>query len=551
MPAATTPRAFLRGADVDFPSFYDPGSEVLLEFDGSRPTAIPSTAILDRQGRLAALVIGEIPGAVTLRDVDRRRRGRGRLTWLTGSSRPRGPARWSLAIPVAVLAGLVSFFSPCVLPLLPGYLSYATGLSGADLASGDVRRGRMVAGSLLFVLGFSVVFVGLGVLSANVFRFFSTNARTFDIVLGVAGDRARPGVHGPACPLLQRDVRVHRVPAVGLAAAPLLGFLFGLGWTPCIGPTLGVILTLTANETGARGGLLLAFYSLGLGIPFVLAGLAWRRALRTRRLGAPPPALGDRVRRRAARADRRRAAHRPVGRGGRLGADPAGQRLRGERVTARRPPPTPSCTTAAAVRRSGELSLRELLRWGWRQLTSMRTALVLLLLLALAAVPGSVIPQQQVDSLEATRWKEQHETLTPVYERLGLFDVYGSPWFAAIYLLLVAVAGRLHRAAHARLRAGHPAASRPRRRATSPGCPTTRRTAPTPTPAAVLDAARAELKRRGYRLRRAPATPATRSAPSAATCARSATCCSTSPCSSCWSASRSAGCSATRAASSW
>src|SRR5436190_24162329 len=90
-----------------------------------------------------------------------------------------------LAVPVAVLAGLVSFFSPCVLPLLPGYLSYATGLSGADLASGDVRRGRMVAGSLLFVLGFSVVFVGLGVLSANVFQFFSSNARTFDVVLGI------------------------------------------------------------------------------------------------------------------------------------------------------------------------------------------------------------------------------------------------------------------------------------------------------------------------------------------------------------------------------
>jgi len=185
-----------------------------------------------------------------------------------------------LAIPVAVLAGLVSFFSPCVLPLLPGYLSYATGLSGADLASGDVRRGRMVAGSLLFVLGFSVVFVGLGVLSANFFRFFSTNARTFDIVLGVLAILLGLAFLG-LVPWMQRDVRVHRVPAVGLAAAPLLGFLFGLGWTPCIGPTLGVILTLTANETGARGGLLLAFYSLGLGIPFVLAGLAWQHALRT------------------------------------------------------------------------------------------------------------------------------------------------------------------------------------------------------------------------------------------------------------------------------
>lgn len=193
-----------------------------------------------------------------------------------------GSGALALAIPVAVLAGLVSFFSPCVLPLLPGYLSYATGLSGADLAAGDVRRGRMLAGAGLFVLGFSVVFVGLGVLSGSVSRFFFVNARTFDIVLGVVAivlGLVFMGVLGNVLPWSQRDVRVHRVPAVGLAAAPVLGFLFGLGWTPCIGPTLGVILTLAYNETGSRGGVLLAFYSLGLGIPFILAALAWRRAL--------------------------------------------------------------------------------------------------------------------------------------------------------------------------------------------------------------------------------------------------------------------------------
>jgi len=189
-----------------------------------------------------------------------------------------GSGTLALAIPVAILAGLVSFFSPCVLPLLPGYLSYATGLSGADLATGDVRRGRMLAGALLFVLGFSVVFVSLGVLSSSVFQFFNTNARTFEVVLGVLAVVLGLAFMG-LVPWLQRDVRVHRVPAVGLAAAPFLGFLFGLGWTPCIGPTLGVILTLTYNETSARGGLLLAFYSLGLGIPFVAAALAWRRAL--------------------------------------------------------------------------------------------------------------------------------------------------------------------------------------------------------------------------------------------------------------------------------
>jgi cytochrome c-type biogenesis protein len=184
----------------------------------------------------------------------------------------------ALAIPVAILAGLVSFFSPCVLPLLPGYLSYATGLSGADLAASDVRRGRMLAGAVLFVLGFSVVFVGLGVLSGSVSRFFFVNARVFDVVLGILAILLGLAFMG-LVPWLQRDMRVHKVPAVGLAAAPLLGFLFGLGWTPCIGPTLGVILTLAYNETGSRGGVLLAFYSLGLGIPFIIAALAWRRAL--------------------------------------------------------------------------------------------------------------------------------------------------------------------------------------------------------------------------------------------------------------------------------
>ena len=88
-------------------------------------------------------------------------------------------------------------------------------------------------------------------------------------------------------------------------------------------------------------------------------------------------------------------------------------------------------------RRPGELGLRELVRFAWRQLTSMRTALVLLLLLALAAVPGSVIPQERVDSLKTGQWQDKHETLTPVYDKLGLFNVYGSPWFAAIYILLM------------------------------------------------------------------------------------------------------------------
>jgi cytochrome c-type biogenesis protein len=192
-----------------------------------------------------------------------------------------GSGSMLLAIPVAVLAGLVSFFSPCVIPLLPGYLSYATGLSGADLADSESapHRGRMLAGSSLFVLGFSVVFVGLGVLSGNVSRWVVGNQRTLTVVLGLLAILLGLAFMG-LVPFFQRDIRIHKVPAVGLAAAPLLGFLFAFGWQPCIGPTLGAILTLALNEGGgARGGVLLAFYSLGLGAPFILIALAWRRAL--------------------------------------------------------------------------------------------------------------------------------------------------------------------------------------------------------------------------------------------------------------------------------
>jgi cytochrome c-type biogenesis protein len=186
-----------------------------------------------------------------------------------------------LAVPVALVAGLVSFFSPCVIPLLPGYLSYATGLSGADLASGAARarRGRMLLGSLLFVLGFAVVFVALGTLSGAVGAWLVTWRETLSVVLGVLTILLGL-VFAGWVPFLQREWRVHRVPAVGLAAAPLLGFLFGLGWVPCIGPTLAAITTLSLNEaTAGRGALLSAVYAVGLGVPFVAAGLAYQRAL--------------------------------------------------------------------------------------------------------------------------------------------------------------------------------------------------------------------------------------------------------------------------------
>lgn len=183
----------------------------------------------------------------------------------------------ALALPIALLAGLLSFFSPCVIPLLPGYLSYATGLSGADLE--DARRGRMLLGSLLFVLGFSTVFVLLGTAFGAVGTQLLIHRDTITLVMGVVVILLGLAFAG-LVPLLQRDVRVHKAPAVGLAAAPLLGFLFGLGWTPCVGPTLGAILTLSVNEaTAGRGALLSGVYALGLGLPFVAAALAYRRAL--------------------------------------------------------------------------------------------------------------------------------------------------------------------------------------------------------------------------------------------------------------------------------
>ena len=182
-----------------------------------------------------------------------------------------------LAIPVALIAGLVSFFSPCVIPLLPGYLSYATGLSGADLE--QARRGRMLAGALLFVLGFTTVYVLLGWVSGSVGSWLVQWRSQLEVVLGILTILLGLAFMG-LVPFFQRDFRIHKVPAVGLAAAPLLGFLFGVGWTPCIGPTLAAITNLSLNEaTAGRGALLSAVYCIGLGVPFIVAALAYRRAL--------------------------------------------------------------------------------------------------------------------------------------------------------------------------------------------------------------------------------------------------------------------------------
>lgn len=182
-----------------------------------------------------------------------------------------------LAVPVAAIAGLVSFFSPCVMPLLPGYVSYVSGLSAVDLES--AHRGRMLAGTLGFVLGFTAVFTSYGTLFGGFGQELLRYEDTLTIVLGIVTIIVGLIFMG-LVPFGQRDIRVHTVPKVGVAAAPLLGVLFGLGWTPCIGPTLAAVLSLSANEaSAARGAFLTVVYCLGLGLPFIVAALAYRHML--------------------------------------------------------------------------------------------------------------------------------------------------------------------------------------------------------------------------------------------------------------------------------
>jgi cytochrome c-type biogenesis protein len=195
---------------------------------------------------------------------------------------------------VAALVGLISFASPCVLPLVPGYLSYVTGLVGsgapADRPSGSggtatvVRtevspRARMVLGAVLFVLGFTVVFVAVGTAFGGLGRLMLEHADVLNRVFGVVTVVVGLGFLG-WLPLLQRTKRMSARPAAGLAGAPLLGIVFGLGWTPCLGPTLSAVYSLAFSEaTATRGAVLSVAYCLGLGVPFVLVALGARWAI--------------------------------------------------------------------------------------------------------------------------------------------------------------------------------------------------------------------------------------------------------------------------------
>ncbi|HEX5596391.1 MAG TPA: cytochrome c biogenesis protein CcdA [Micromonosporaceae bacterium] len=241
-----------------------------------------------------------------------------------------------LAVGAAAIAGLVSFLSPCVLPLVPGYLSYITGLAGADLdastprpapaspaskraalspptpeqgspaqetrqegsplgkgaggvavaepvavarPSGRAVKGRVLAGTLLFIAGFAAVFVLMAIFFASIGKVLYTHQRAVEIGVGVLVILLGLAFLG-LVPGLQREFRIQRLPAAGLLGAPVFGAVFALSWVPCISPTLGAVLGLAAvSGQTDRAAVLAVAYCLGLGLPFLVFGLAFRRML--------------------------------------------------------------------------------------------------------------------------------------------------------------------------------------------------------------------------------------------------------------------------------
>jgi cytochrome c-type biogenesis protein len=176
---------------------------------------------------------------------------------------------------VALVVGVIGFLSPCVLPLVPGYLSYVAGLAGAEDTVGRPRR--MVVGALLFVLGFTAVFVATGALFGTLGSSISVHHLLLERIFGLVTVGMGLVFLGQFR-FLQRELKVHRLPQAGLVGAPLLGLTFGLAWTPCLTPTFGAVYAMAASQgTAGRGAVLSAVYCLGLGVPFVLValGLGW------------------------------------------------------------------------------------------------------------------------------------------------------------------------------------------------------------------------------------------------------------------------------------
>lgn len=191
-----------------------------------------------------------------------------------------------VSIVTAFIFGAISFVSPCVLPLLPGYLSLMSGYSVADLQSGEASAARMLRVTLLFVAGFTIVFVALGASATSLGRWLIRNQTMATAIAGwvvVAFGLLIVAMAVSNSPLLSWFTRERRMDVrpskLGAWAPPVMGIAFGFGWTPCIGPVLAGILTAAATqETVGQGMLLLLFYSLGLGVPFVAAGVGMTKA---------------------------------------------------------------------------------------------------------------------------------------------------------------------------------------------------------------------------------------------------------------------------------
>ncbi len=185
------------------------------------------------------------------------------------------------SIPAAFGAGVLSFISPCVLPLVPGYLSLMSGMTGAELAdTSGVNQRRILRATLLFVAGFTVVFVALGASASAVGDLLFEHRRGLNQITGAVVIVMGLFLAGVASPrVLEAEKRFHVSPRkLGPYAAPVMGMAFAFGWTPCIGPVLSGVLTLAANEgTVTKGAALLLIYSAGLGLPFVLSGLGLAR----------------------------------------------------------------------------------------------------------------------------------------------------------------------------------------------------------------------------------------------------------------------------------